>query len=158
MTVKSSGSLSFNTDIVGEFGGSVPHSMSEYYSGGANVPSGVTGVPSSGAIDFSDFYGTSNAFDVTYYVVGAGGGGGGAGNTSGDGTSGGTTSISGSGFTTVSATGGGGGGGGYRLSDTNGDETGKAGGAGVTIGGVERGAGGDGGTRLLVFYCHYQNL
>ena len=62
MAVKSSGSLSFNTDIVGEFGGSTPHSLSEYYRGGANVPSGVTDVPASGEIQFSDFYGTSNAF------------------------------------------------------------------------------------------------
>ena len=53
MAVKSSGTLSFNTDIVGEFGGSTPHSLSEYY--------GVdSGVPSSGTIAFSDFYGASN--------------------------------------------------------------------------------------------------
>ena len=106
MAVKPSGSLSFNTDIVGEFGGSTPHSLSEYYRGGANVPSGVTAIPASGAIDFSDFYGTSNVVDVVYYVVGSGGGGGGAGNGTA-GTAGATTSISGSGFTTVTSTGGG---------------------------------------------------
>lgn len=148
MAVKSSGSLSFNTDIVGEFGGSTPHSLSEYYRGGVNVPSGVTDVPASGEIKFSDFYGTSNALDVAYYVVGAGGGGGAAGLISTNGSAGGSTSISGSGFTTVTAAGGGGGGGGRRVSDTSGIKLQRFGGAGVTIGGVERGAGGDGGFNL----------
>lgn len=64
MPVKSSGTLSFNTDIVGEFGGTAPHSLSEYY--------GVdTGVPSSGTIAFSDFYGASDVpapTPSTYYV------------------------------------------------------------------------------------------
>jgi len=145
MAVKSTGSLSFNTDIVGEFGGSVPHSLSEYYSGGDNVPSAVTDVPSSGAIDFSDFYGTSNALTVTYHVIGAGGGGGGCGRTDSlaTGGSGGSSSISGSGFTTITGNGGGGGTGGARLSGVSGGDTVKAGGAGVTIGGVEYGAGGD---------------
>ena len=47
----SSGPISL-ADIAGEFGGSTPHSLSEYY--------GVaSGVPASGAIDFADFYGTS---------------------------------------------------------------------------------------------------
>ena len=52
----SSGSLSLGTSagtdrsISGEFGGSAPHGLSEYY--------GVaSGVPSSGEIEFSDFYG-----------------------------------------------------------------------------------------------------
>ncbi len=52
----SSGSLSLGTSagtdrsISGEFGGSTPHGLSEYY--------GVaSGVPSSGTIDFSDFHG-----------------------------------------------------------------------------------------------------
>ncbi|MGB0141438.1 MAG: hypothetical protein ACPF8W_00035 [Luminiphilus sp.] len=145
MAVKSSGSLSFNTDIVGEFGGSTPHSLSEYYRGGDNVPSAVTDIPSSGAIDFSDFYGTSNALTVTYHVVGAGGGGGGAGRTdsAATGGTGGSTSVSGSGITTITATGGGGGTGGLRVSGVSGGDTVNAGGAGVTIGGVERGAGGD---------------
>lgn len=51
MTLPSSGQLSIN-DIAGEFGGSVPHALSEYY--------GVsTGIPSSGEISISDFYGSS---------------------------------------------------------------------------------------------------
>jgi len=58
MTLQSSGAISLS-DIAAEFGGSTPHSLSEYY--------GVdTGVPSSGTISFSDFYGTSN---VTYIML-----------------------------------------------------------------------------------------
>ena len=51
MALQSSGAISL-LDISGEFGGSAPHSLSEYY-GAAD------GVPSSGTIRFSDFYGTS---------------------------------------------------------------------------------------------------
>jgi hypothetical protein len=51
MTLQSSGAISLS-QIAAEFGGSTPHSLSEYY--------GVSsGVPSSGAIDFADFYGAS---------------------------------------------------------------------------------------------------
>lgn len=65
MAVKSSGSLSITTDIVGEFGGTVPHSISEYYSGGSLVPAGANPtLPSSGAISFSDFYGAVNQIVV----------------------------------------------------------------------------------------------
>ena len=39
------GSLSF-TEIVAEWNGSTPHSLSEYYSGGSLVYSGATGDPS----------------------------------------------------------------------------------------------------------------
>ncbi len=64
MVVKGSGALSFDTDIVGEFKGSRPHSLSEYYSGGANVPAGTKNaaggtIPAGGAIKFSDFYGAA---------------------------------------------------------------------------------------------------
>lgn len=63
MAVKSSGSnLSFNTDIVGEFGGSTPHNLSEYKRGGSLVPNGPSAnaeIPTSNAdIQFSDFYGS----------------------------------------------------------------------------------------------------
>ena len=37
MTLQPSGSLSFS-QIAAEFGGSTPHSISEYYKSGANVP------------------------------------------------------------------------------------------------------------------------
>ena len=52
MGLQSSGSISLN-NIAGEFGGSTPHSLNEYY-GAAN------GVPTSGAISLADFYGTSS--------------------------------------------------------------------------------------------------
>ena len=68
MTLPTSGPLSL-ADIQGEFGGSNPISLSEYYAGGAYVPAGTTGtngpVPSSGAISISNFYGTS-AVIVTF--------------------------------------------------------------------------------------------
>lgn len=62
MPIPSSGALAFST-IQTEFGGSNPISLSEYYAGGARVPSGTTGtngaVPTSGAIAVSKFYGTT---------------------------------------------------------------------------------------------------
>lgn len=62
MPIPSTGPLAFST-IQTEFGGSNPISLSEYYAGGARVPSGTTGingaVPTSGAIAVSKFYGTS---------------------------------------------------------------------------------------------------
>ena len=68
MTIKSSGTLSISTDIVGEFGGTTPHSLSEYYRGGFNVPAvtGSLGIPSSGTIKFSDFYGKNGDPDIVY--------------------------------------------------------------------------------------------
>ena len=57
MALQSSGAISL-ANIATEFGGSTPHSLSEYY--------GVaTGVPSSGTISFDDFYGTSSVVTVT---------------------------------------------------------------------------------------------
>ena len=135
MALQSSGLIRL-TQIQTEFGGSNPIGLSEYYDA-------ASGVPASGEISLSDFYGTSNIVDITYHVVGAGGGGGGAGGSSG--TAGGTTSISSSAFTTVSSGGGAGGQGGGRLSDTAGTSSPGAGGAGVVVGGVSRGAGGSGG-------------
>ena len=49
MAIKSSGSLSI-TEIVDEFGGSTPHSLSEYYRNGGAVPANNTNVPTSGTI------------------------------------------------------------------------------------------------------------
>lgn len=40
MTLQTSGTISL-TDIAGEFGGSVPHGLNEYYKGGGSVPSTV---------------------------------------------------------------------------------------------------------------------
>lgn len=52
MALQASGPISID-DIVAEFGGSSPDSLTEYYGAAA-------GVPSSGAISLTDFYGTSN--------------------------------------------------------------------------------------------------
>jgi hypothetical protein len=64
VAVKSSGSSLAVSEIVTEFGGSTPHSLSEYYAGGSNVPSGTTGeggaIPTSGAISIGQFYGSTN--------------------------------------------------------------------------------------------------
>lgn len=78
MAVKASGTLSFDTDIVGEFKGSRPHSLSEYYAGGTLVNAGTKNaagntIPSSGSIKFSDFYGASSSITVYAYGIGAGG-------------------------------------------------------------------------------------
>lgn len=57
MALQSSGAISL-LDIAGEFGGSAPHSLSEYY--GA-----ASGIPSSGTISIGNFYGASNTFSHT---------------------------------------------------------------------------------------------
>lgn len=72
MTIVSSGAISINS-LVGEYGGSAPHSMNEYYRGGSLVPnhSNTTNIPTSGTIQLDDFYGTSatspsdNQFTIT---------------------------------------------------------------------------------------------
>jgi hypothetical protein len=65
MTLPTPGVSLSMSQIQGEFGGSNPISLSEYYAGGSYVPAGTTGsngaVPSSGTISISKFYGTSNA-------------------------------------------------------------------------------------------------
>ena len=59
MTIKSSGPISLIDDIVVQFEGTAPHSLTEYYRGGGLVPDSTTtaSIPTSGAISFSDFYG-----------------------------------------------------------------------------------------------------
>lgn len=56
--LQSSGAITL-AQVQTEFGGSNPISMSEYYRGGSYVPShgGTTGIPSSGQISMSQFYG-----------------------------------------------------------------------------------------------------
>lgn len=71
MPLPSSGPLTL-ADIQGEFGGSNPISLSEYYAGGGLVPPGTTGtygaVPSSGTISIQNFYGTSNAAPLSISI------------------------------------------------------------------------------------------
>lgn len=68
MAIKTSGQLSFTTDIVGEFGGSAPHSLSEYKRGGSLVPNSTANnsIPTTNSdIQFSDFYGAQDTIFAT---------------------------------------------------------------------------------------------
>lgn len=56
MVLQSTGAISLY-DIQAEFGGTNPIGMNEYYAGGANVPSGISGIPTSGTIAINQFYG-----------------------------------------------------------------------------------------------------
>ena len=101
MALQTTGPIS-HSDVQGEFGGTNPISLSEYYSAATGVP--ATGNP----ISLSDFYGTANTVTFTYELIGGGGGGGRGldGGTGGArGGTGGTSSISGAGFTTITASG-----------------------------------------------------
>ena len=64
MAIKSSGSLAM-TEIVAEFGGSVPHSLSEYYRDGGAVPGNNTNVPTSGNISMGNFFDAVNEIQYT---------------------------------------------------------------------------------------------
>ena len=72
MALQSSGTISLN-DIAGEFGGSTPHSLSEYYRGGGNVPNSTANnsIPTSGQISFSQFYGGTNISTIGSISVSA---------------------------------------------------------------------------------------
>ena len=62
MALPSSGQISLN-DIATEFGGTAPHSLSEYYSKG--------NAPASGEIQLAaDFYGTSSSIHTTTFTAG----------------------------------------------------------------------------------------
>lgn len=78
MAINTTGPLSYS-NIVNEFGGEKPHSLSEYYRGGSRVPNGTINnlIPTSGQISLSNFRGSSNVIVVTYEIIGGGGGGGG---------------------------------------------------------------------------------
>ena len=69
MALQTSGAISL-TQVQAEFGGSYPASMSEYYQGGAYVPTTVSfgksstinsTIPASGGISMSNFYGGRNS-------------------------------------------------------------------------------------------------
>lgn len=59
MPLPASGTISLN-DIATEFGGTAPHSVSEYY--------GAGGAPASGTISLASFYGRSAAFNFTQTI------------------------------------------------------------------------------------------
>tara|TARA_B000000532_G_scaffold45817_1_gene34642 strand:+ start:1153 stop:1803 length:651 start_codon:yes stop_codon:yes gene_type:complete len=71
MTIVSSGAISINS-LVSEYGGSAPHSMSEYYRGGSLVAnhSNNGNVPTSGTISLSNFYGQNNQSPVNLTCAG----------------------------------------------------------------------------------------
>lgn len=60
------------TTIATEFGGSVPHSLSEYYRGGGLVPNTPTNsaIPTSGTISIGNFYGSANRVAVNLTIAG----------------------------------------------------------------------------------------
>lgn len=64
MTLPASGTITL-AQIQTEFGGSNPIGLSEYYRGGAYVTTNNTGVPTSGAITLSNFYGAVKQFSYT---------------------------------------------------------------------------------------------
>ena len=71
MALQGSGTITL-AQIQTEFGGSNPIGLSEYYRAGSYVPDTATnsGIPTSGAIDFEDFYnGTNYAADLTATVT-----------------------------------------------------------------------------------------
>jgi hypothetical protein len=57
--------------IQAEFGGANPIYLSEYYRGGAYVPNTTPNlaIPTSGAIDLADFYGTTNTVSQSYTLT-----------------------------------------------------------------------------------------
>ena len=69
MTLPAAGNAISINSLVGEFGGSAPHAMNEYYRGGGLVAdhSNTSNIPTSGTIQLDDFHGTSAASpdDVT---------------------------------------------------------------------------------------------
>lgn len=113
MALPSSGQITF-ADIQAEFGGSHPIGLDEYFRNGSYVTSNNSGVPTSGAIGLANFHGSVRAQTVLYEIIGGGGGGGSGWTTSNNGTAGGASSLSGSGFTTITSPGGAGGRGGIQ--------------------------------------------
>ena len=66
MAIPGPGTAISMTTIATEFGGTVPHSLSEYYRGGGLVPNTPTNsaIPTSGAIPMGSFYGSANRAQV----------------------------------------------------------------------------------------------
>jgi len=62
MPIPGPGTAISMTTIATEFGGTVPHSLSEYYRGGGLVPNspGNAAIPTSGQIAMGNFYGSAN--------------------------------------------------------------------------------------------------
>lgn len=61
--IPNSGAISLS-DFATEFGGTAPHSMSEYYRNGSNVPSNNSNVPTAGAFRFGQMRGAINEIAI----------------------------------------------------------------------------------------------
>jgi hypothetical protein len=71
MTIQSSGAI-YLSNLQTEFGGANPIYMSEYYKGGTYVNAQATnpnGIPTSGAIDLQDFYGSAQYVAPTVRAI-----------------------------------------------------------------------------------------
>jgi hypothetical protein len=70
MAVPAGPTINF-TNIVNEFGGTAPHSISEYYRGGPLVPNvpANSAIPTSGQISLSNFYNAQTLFLLQPQVV-----------------------------------------------------------------------------------------
>jgi hypothetical protein len=89
MAIKTFGSISLG-NIQAEFGGTAPHSLSEYFRGGGGfVSTNNTKIPEIGNAlvpatnKFSNYYGGELLVSIGYEIVAGGGGSGGWGNTAG---------------------------------------------------------------------------
>ena len=73
MALPSSGVLTLN-DIQTEFGGTNPIGLSEYYRGGGLVPDTAlnAGIPTSGVISVTDFYGAAATINLNFATHGTG--------------------------------------------------------------------------------------
>ena len=71
MPIPGPGTAISMTTIATEFGGSVPHSLSEYYRGGGLVPNTPTNsaIPTSGTISMGNFYGSANRVAVNLTIA-----------------------------------------------------------------------------------------
>jgi len=71
MPIPGPGTAISMTTIATEFGGTVPHSLSEYYRGGGLVPNTPTNaaIPTSGQIAMGNFYGSANRSTVALTIA-----------------------------------------------------------------------------------------
>jgi hypothetical protein len=71
MAIPGPGTAISMTTIATEFGGTVPHSLSEYYRGGGLVPNTPTNsaIPTSGAIPMGSFYGAMNRAQISLTIA-----------------------------------------------------------------------------------------
>jgi hypothetical protein len=70
MPIPGPGTAISMTTIATEFGGTVPHSLSEYYRGGGLVPNtpGNSAIPTSGQIAMGNFYGSANRNVIDLFI------------------------------------------------------------------------------------------